>query len=180
MMSSRSGVVLALSLIGACSPGSPPRPSAATPALATPSDSLFARLRQQVTNGSIVADAQLGKNPPMAVGACLNPVAAARLELERALDFPPDVPPVVIGRFDLPALPESLREPVSPTGIVVARWVVDTNGVAEPSSASIVSSPHGLLSVRVCGAIFLARFTPATEDGRRVRARVEMPVRVVP
>jgi hypothetical protein len=177
MMILQKSVLLALAAIAACSASRPP---AATPVLASPSDSLFARLREQVTNGSIIADVQLGRNPPMAVGACLSPVAAARLELERALDFPPDVPPVVVGGFELPALPASLRESTEPTGIVVARWVVDTNGVAEPSSASIISSPHGLLSVRVCGAIFMARFTPAREDGRRVRARVEMPVRVIP
>jgi hypothetical protein len=32
----------------------------------------------------------------------------------------------------------------------------------------------------VCGAILMAHFTPAIDDGRRVRARVEMPIRFVP
>ena len=175
----RRGLLLALAASAACSPAVSSRP-AAVPVPASATDSLFAALRDQATNGSIIADAQLGRNPPTAVGACLNPVAAARLELDRTLDLAPDTPPVVIGAFSLPALPESLREAEERTGMVVASWVVDTTGLAEPSSASILSSPHGLLSVRVCGAIFLARFTPARQNGRLVRARVQMPVRVVP
>ena len=63
---------------------------------------------------------------------------------------------------------------------MIARWVVDTDGTAIPGSASIVSSPHGLMSLTVCGAILGARLTPARDDGKVVRARVEMPVRFVP
>ena len=175
----RRGLPLALAAAAACSAG-PSSRQQAVPTPVSPSDSLFAGLREQVTNGSIIADVQLGRNPPTAVGACLNPVAAARLELDRTLDLAPDTPPAVVGAFTLPVLPESMREAEARTGMVVARWVVDTNGVAEPASASIVESPHGLLSVRVCGAIFMARFTPARQNGRLVRARVEMPVRGVP
>jgi hypothetical protein len=178
MTTRRRCVLLGLAGAIACSAKTPSHEVARGPA--SPTDSLFAALRQQVTNGSIIADVQLGRNPPIAVGACLNPVEAARVELDRALDLVPQTAPVVIGGFSLPALSESLREPEQRTGMVVARWVVDTNGVAEPSSVSIVSSPHGLLSVQVCGAIFMARFTPARDNGRPVRARVEMPVRVVP
>jgi hypothetical protein len=177
-MHHRGGVLVLVAGI-ACST-SPARRETAMPAPATASDSLFASLRQQVTNGSIIGDVQLGRNPPTAVGACLNPVAAARLELDRSLDLAPETPPAVVGTFLLPTLPESLRESEPRTGTVVARWVVDTNGVAEPGSASIADSPHGLLSLRVCGAILMARFTPARQNGRPIRARVEMPVRVVP
>jgi len=133
-------------------------------------------LRQLVRNGSIVADVQLGRNPPMAVGACLDPVAAARFEMDRSLEFVPEQPPVVTG-LALPRLPESLRESEARTGLVVARWVVDTTGLAIPTSVTIVSSPHGLMSVQVCGAILMATFKPARDDGRLVRARVEMPFR---
>jgi hypothetical protein len=175
----RRSILLAAVAAAACS-SSPSGRGAAVPPPVSPSDSLFARLGQQVTNGSILGDAQLGRIPPMAVGACLNPVTAASVELDRMLDLAPDAAPMVVGAFILPALPEYLREKEERSGMVVARWVVDTNGVAEPGSASILSSPHGLLSVRVCGAIFMAHFTPARDDGRKVRARVEMPVRVVP
>ena len=137
-------------------------------------------VRRQVVNGSIIADMQLGRNPPMAVGACVDPVASARFELDRSLDYTPDHPPVVAGAFPMPQLPESLRDSEVRTGVVTARWVVDTTGAAVPGSVSIVSSPHGLMSAQVCGAILTAHFTPAMDDGRRVRARVEMPVRFVP
>ena len=173
------GLTVALVAAVGCSSGAASRQSA-SPTPMSPTDSLFASLREQVTNGSIVADVQLGRNPPTAVGACLNPVAAARLELDHTLDLAPETPPAVMGTFLLPALPTSLQDPDARTGTVVARWVVDTNGVAEPASASITESPHGLLSARVCGAIFMARFTPARQNGRKVRARVEMPVKVVP
>lgn len=173
------GVVL-VSLAVACVGGA--RPAAETsPATANAApDPAIEAVRRQVVNGSIIADMQLGRVPPMAVGACVDPVAAARFELDRSLDFTPDHPPVVVGAFPLPQLPASLRDSEVRTGTVTARWVVDTAGTAIPGSVSIVSSPHGLMSVQVCGAILTAHFTPAVDDGRRVRARVEMPVRFVP
>jgi hypothetical protein len=143
-------------------------------------DSTVEAVRRQVVNGSIIADMQLGRNPPMAVGACVDPVASARFDLDRSLDFVPDHPPVVVGAFPMPQLPESLRDSEARTGVVTARWVVDTTGAAVPGSVSIAASPHGLMSVQVCAAILTAHFTPATDDGRRVRARVEMPVKFVP
>jgi hypothetical protein len=33
------------------------------------------------------------------------------------------------------------------------------------------------MSVQVCGAILTTRFTPAKDNGRVVRARVDMPIR---
>jgi Gram-negative bacterial tonB protein. len=174
---------LAFAVVTACTSGSGgAAPSASSPAMATgaPADSALESLRRQVANGSIVADVQLGRNPPMAVGACLDPVAAARFELDRSLELVPDHPPVLVGALPIPPLPESLRDAEARTGVVVARWVVDTTGRAIPASVTIVSSPHGLMSVQTCGAIFAARFTPAHDDGRVVRARVEMPVRFVP
>ena len=175
-------LALALAIAAGCTtsrsgvPAATPSPAVAAGARA---DSALASLQRLVANGSIVADVQLGRNPPMAVGACLDPVAAARFELDRSLELVPDQPPVMIGGLALPPLPESLRDSESRTGVVLARWVVDTAGRAIPASVTIVSSPHGLMSVQVCGAILAARFTPARDDGRVVRARVEMPVRFV-
>jgi hypothetical protein len=169
-----------LAAAAACAGGT--RSAVDTPSPAATSvapDPAIEAVRRQVVNGSIIADMQLGRIPPMAVGACVDPVASARWELDRSLDFTPDHPPVVVGAFPLPPLPESLRDSEVRTGVVTARWVVDTIGTAIPGSVSIVASPHGLMSVQVCGAVLTAHFTPATDDGRRVRARVEMPVRFV-
>jgi hypothetical protein len=165
-----------LALAVACAGGRPATGSGSNVAR----DPTIEALRRQVANGSIIADMQLGRTPPMAVGACVDPVASARFELDRSLDFTPDHPPVVAGAFPMPQLPESLRDSEVRTGVVTARWVVDTTGAAIPGSVSIVASPHGLMSAQVCGAILMGHFTPATDDGRRVRARVEMPVRFVP
>ena len=169
-----------LALAAACAGGARSAPDPSPAAANVAADPAIEALRRQVVNGSIIADMQLGRVPPMAVGACVDPVAAARFELDRSLDFTPDHPPIVAGAFPLPQLPASLRDSEVRTGVVTARWVVDTAGTAIPGSVSIVSSPHGLMSVQVCGAILTAHFTPATDDGRRVRARVEMPVRFVP
>lgn len=180
-------VLWPLALAAACSavtrsdPGQVARPAAGP---STVGDSAAARvansLREAVRPGSIVADVQAGRNPPMAVGACLDPVAAARGDLDPSVDDSPDRPPRVEGRLVLPRLPAALRDSAVRTGRVVARWVVDTDGSADPGTVSIVASPHGLLSVQVCGAVIAARFTPAVSDRRRVRARVEMPVAFVP
>ena len=169
--------LLAAAFVVAACAANPPQPA---PGPAVAPDPVIEAVRRQVVNGSIIADVQLGRMPPIAVGACVDPVASARFELDRSLDFTPDHPPVVAGAFALPRLPESLRDSEARSGVVTARWVVDTTGAAIPGSVSIVSSPHGLMSVQVCGAILMAHFTPATDDGRRVRARVEMPVRFTP
>jgi hypothetical protein len=174
----RASIVLALAASAACASSQGPATASTTAAVPAPPDSATEALRRLVTNGSIVADIQLGRNPPMAVGACLNPVDAARFELDRSLEFVPDQKPVVKS-LALPTMPESLRDSEARSGVVVARWVVDTTGLAIPTSVTIVSSPHGLMSAQVCGAILGATFTPARDDGRLVRARVEMPVRFV-
>jgi hypothetical protein len=166
--------LVAAALVAACAARTG-QPAASSPAAAI--DPNVEAVRRQVVNGSIIADAQLGRMPPMAVGACVDPVAAARSELDRSLDVPPDQPPVAPPGFALPSLPESMRDSEVRTGVVMARWVVDTNGTAIPGTVAIVSSPHGLMSVQVCGAILTTRFTPAKDNGRVVRARVDMPIR---
>ncbi len=178
MSARRAWTAIVLTATAACASKPGPAPAPGTTMAAAPKDTAMEALRRLVTNGSIVADIQLGRNPPMAVGACLDPIAAARFELDRSLEFVPDEKPTVRS-LALPTMPESLRESEARTGVVVARWVVDTTGLAVPTSVTIVSSPHGLMSAQVCGAILTATFTPARDDGRRVRARVEMPIRFV-
>jgi hypothetical protein len=174
-------VLIVLAAACASSGAAPASEHALPTAMDAARDSAFESLRRQVANGSIIADVQLGRTPPMAVGACIDPVAAARFELDRSLDLPPEHPPTIQGgALTLPRLPDALRASEVQTGIVVARWVVDTSGLAVPGSISIVSSPHGLMSVQVCGALLIARFTPAVDDGRIVRSRVEMPIRFAP
>jgi hypothetical protein len=171
----------ALVVAAACASGRgapvPAPAAAATPR--APRDSIVDALQRQVANGSIIADVQLGRTEPMAIGACLDPVAAARFELDRSLEIMPDEPPVPLSGIVLPPLPPSLRDSAVRTGIVTARWVIDTAGTTIPASVTIVSSPHGLMSAQVCVAVFGTRFKPAKENGRLVRARVEMPVRFV-
>jgi hypothetical protein len=180
-----AGAALALAAACASGQGRPesstlPAASVSDSAGAAAGDSTLAALQRQIVNGSIIADVQLGANPPMALGACVDPVMAARFELDRRLSFVPDRVPVMATALRLPALPESLRDSEVRTGTVLARFVVDTMGTVIPGSVTIASSPHGLMSAQVCVAILTARFTPAWDDGRHVYARVDMPVRFVP
>lgn len=78
--------------------------------------------------------------------------------------------------------PAGLRIEYPPTlfaesipGLVIAEYVVDTLGVVEQSTFSIVSSTQPLFSEAVRVALVRATYLPAWRDGRRVRQLVHQP-----
>jgi hypothetical protein len=78
--------------------------------------------------------------------------------------------------------PASLRIEYPPTlfaeavpGLVIAEYVVDTLGVVEQSTFSIVSSTQPLFSEAVRVALVRATYLPAWRGGRRVRQLVHQP-----
>lgn len=73
-----------------------------------------------------------------------------------------------------PRYPELLRQ-AHVTGSVIARFVVDTTGRAEPGSLQIVQSAHPGLEASVRETIPRLRFLPATNRGAKVRVLVELP-----
>lgn len=78
-----------------------------------------------------------------------------------------------------PAYPDSLfRARVA--GTVLARFVVDSFGIVEPKTVSIVSATDSLFGAAVRTALSTARFAPAKIDGRPVRQLVEMPFKFDP
>jgi TonB family protein len=73
-----------------------------------------------------------------------------------------------------PRYPESLRQ-AAIEGRVLVRFKVDTLGLIDPASVTIVSSTHDLFSRAVLSALGGFRFRPAEVNGRRVVALAEMP-----
>lgn len=74
-----------------------------------------------------------------------------------------------------PAYPTSLRA-AGVGGEVVVRFVVDTNGVVEPGSVTILHTSHVLFGDAVRGWLPRTRYAPAAVRGRRVRQLVEQRV----
>jgi TonB family protein len=72
----------------------------------------------------------------------------------------------------VPAYPPSLRA-ASIEGSVVARFVVDTAGRAEPKSITFAEATHPLFADAVRQALLRSRYLPALVDGRPVRQLVE-------
>lgn len=72
----------------------------------------------------------------------------------------------------VPAYPPSLRA-ASIEGSVVARFVVDTTGRAEPKSITFLEATHPLFADAVRQALVRSRYLPAMIGGRPVRQLVE-------
>ena len=71
-----------------------------------------------------------------------------------------------------PIYPATLRS-AQLEGVVVARFVVDTSGLAEPASIEIKDTTHPLFGDAVRQALLRSRYEPAMADNRKVRQLVE-------
>ena len=81
-------------------------------------------------------------------------------------------PAVARGDNATPAYPSSLRAALI-EGTVVARFVVDSAGRAEPRSIVIVATTHPLFADAVKQTLLRSRYLPAMAGGRTVRQLVE-------
>jgi protein TonB len=77
-----------------------------------------------------------------------------------------------LGQVRRPRYPDLLRRN-QVSGSVLASFVVDTLGRAEPVSFRAESSTHTLFTEAVRGAVLSMRFAPAEVEGRRVRQLVQ-------
>ena len=75
-----------------------------------------------------------------------------------------------------PVYPEVLRQ-TNVEGAVIAEWVVDTVGTADPASFRVLESSHPLFSDAVRDVLPHMRFRPATLQGRHVRQLVRQQFR---
>ena len=73
-----------------------------------------------------------------------------------------------------PAYPEMLKSS-GVEGTVLAMFVVDTTGRAEPGTLKILSSGHALFEAAVKNALPRMRFLPAEIGGRKVKQLVQQP-----
>ena len=73
-----------------------------------------------------------------------------------------------------PAYPAQLRA-AGVEGTVIAKFVVDTNGLAEMRTFEVVRSDHDAFTAAVREATPNLRFDPAQVGGRKVRQLVQMP-----
>lgn len=74
-----------------------------------------------------------------------------------------------------PDYPDELRRSRMP-GLVIAEFVVDTDGHVEPATVGVVTSSHRLFTAAVDSALSTAVFQPAVLAGRHVRQLVQLPV----
>ena len=73
-----------------------------------------------------------------------------------------------------PRYPEILKS-ASVEGEVMAQFVVDTSGRAEPGSFKVLKSSHELFTAAVREALPRMRFLPAEVGGRKVKQLVQQP-----
>ena len=83
-----------------------------------------------------------------------------------------DKPAIPRGDNPTPTYPSSLRAALI-EGTVVARFVVDSAGRAEPRSIVIVATTHPLFADAVTQTLLRSRYLPAMAGGRTVRQLVE-------
>jgi hypothetical protein len=139
---------------------------------------LSEKFRFKVAYGSILGSTKTPGSPVRATGACINPAEAAKFDGDTTISRHPAHPPVLGSGLTLPTLPPELRDSTLRTGDVVVQWAVDTTGDALPGSVSVLESPHGMISVKVCGAVIGSHLAPATdENGKPVRAWVQLPIK---
>jgi hypothetical protein len=117
--------------------------------------------------------------PIQLTGPCIDPAEGAAYEKDAKITRTPWRPPVLPVAFTFMRLPLSLKDSTLTSKDVLLRFAMDTTGAAIPTSASVLESPHGTLSVDACQAAIAAKGTPARDKaGRAIRAWVQMPVRV--
>lgn len=95
--------------------------------------------------------------------------------------FPEDAPglePPERLSFPRPAYPKLLLE-AGVEGRVLSRFIIGTDGRAEPGSIEIVEASHGAFEAPVRHAIEGAVFRPGRMNGEAVRVLVRMPLRFV-
>ena len=91
---------------------------------------------------------------------------------EDAVDVKADIVP----KSAMPRYPQRLLD-AHVEAVVVVRMIVDTAGMVEPASFTVVRATHPGFVPAVRAWVPLARFTPAEKHGRKVRQVVQQPFR---
>ena len=137
------------------------------------------RFRFKVLYGSILGSTMMPGAPIQVTGPCINPAESAGYEKDAKIARTPWRPPVLpsLGMVRIPA--EFVDSTKKGTDVLV-RFAVDTTGEAIPTSASVLESPYGAISVNACREAISAKGTPARDkSGNAIRAWVQVPLRAV-
>jgi periplasmic protein TonB len=112
--------------------------------------------------GGIAKGVEGGKAPPAVV------------EGQTYFEFQVEKPVVQAPGSTSPRYPDILRQ-AGVEGEVLAQFVVDTTGRAEPGSFKVLKSSHDLFVQSVKNALPNMRFIPAEVGGRKVKQLVQQP-----
>jgi hypothetical protein len=147
---------------------------------AEPRDSAPApTFRFKVAYGSILGSTMMPDAPIQVTGPCVNPAESAAYEKDAKITRTPWRPPV-LPSLGMVRIPGAYRDSTKKGTDVLVRFVVDTTGEAIPTSASVLESPFGALSVNACTEAISAKGTPARDkNGNAIRAWVQVPLRAV-
>ena len=190
--SARSAPDIVVDTIRFIRPMSPtPRPSATTPRSPTPSDQGIPRPNLPTIDVPVLTPTTI---PPIDLSAA--PTTSDEVVIgRRANEFGSgaagpgipvggsgevldpsavDRPPRILGRAPEPRYPAALRSAGIP-GHVLAEFVVDTLGRAEPGSLRFPELTNPLFGDAVREALARYRFSPGEVAGRKVRTRVAVP-----
>lgn len=137
------------------------------------------KFRFKVAYGSILGSTMMPGAPIQVTGPCINPSESAAYEKDAKITRTPWRPAMLpsLGMVRIPA--EYVDSTKKGTDVLV-RFAVDTTGEAIPTSASVLESPYGAISVNACREAIAAKGTPARDkNGNAIRAWVQVPLRAV-
>jgi hypothetical protein len=144
-------------------------------------------LRIKLGWGSILGSTMVPDKPVLATGSCVDPALTAKLEQDPAIQKTPWRPARVDPRFAQTTMPQAMRDSLLARSRVLVpsealvRFVADTTGEAVPESISVLESPSGEVSVKVCQSVVSASVEPAkNREGRPVKSWVQTVVLVIP
>ena len=152
----------------------PPRPPSRT-------------LRFKLGWGSILGSTMVPDKPVLATGPCVDPAETAKLERLASIEKTPWRPVRLDRRFAEVRMPPAMRDSllkisrVLQPAEVLVRFAADTSGEVIPESVSVLESPSGDLSAKVCTSVFSGSVEPAkNREGHPVRSWVQTVVLVTP
>jgi hypothetical protein len=135
-------------------------------------------LRFKVGYGSIIGSTMMPGTPVLRTGSCVDPRATAAYDANASITRTPWHPSSV-AELSRIVLPYEMRDSIPPNAEVLVRFVTDTTGVPIPESVSILDSPSGALSLRMCTRVMSAHTTPARDkNGHAIRAWTQLAVSI--
>lgn len=137
------------------------------------------KFRFKVQYGSILGSTMMPGAPIQLTGPCINPAESAGYEKDAKIARTPWRPPV-LPSLGMVRIPGQYVDSTKKGAEVLVRFAVDTTGEAIPTSASVLDSPYGAISVNACREAIAAKGTPARDkNGNAIRAWVQIPLRAV-